>query len=428
MAFQKKDKPRPPRAKGEGSISQRKDGMWQGSIEVAPGPDGKRRRKYAYARDQRSLIAKLAELKADAADGLHLDKSTTVAQWMDYWLPTIHRPRIRPSTYRDYIHTANNIATTIGHRRLSELTPADVRRMHAVLGATRRRAAKAHVVLSRALSDAVAEGIIKRNVVDVVDEPDTVRADKGALTVTDAQKVLAHAAEHRNRMESTRWLVAFLTGIRQGEALGLTWDRVNLDAGAIDITWQLQQLSREHGCAPPCGKRNVGYCPSPRWNIPPRVEYRPLHAGMALTRPKSQAGNRWVPIIEPLRLALADLREADIGPNPHNLVFHRADGRPVNPSDDHEAWTALLRDCGVIGQKETLTMHVARHTAATVLRAAGADEQTRMEILGHNSPEVTRIYAHADQARNSTMMDALGVLAQKPPDAESAPAQDGGDA
>ncbi|SIN59296.1 Uncharacterised protein [Mycobacteroides abscessus subsp. abscessus] len=45
-----------------------------------------------------------------------------------------------------------------------------------------------------------------------------------------------------------------------------------------------------------------------------------------------------------------------------------------------------------------------------MLRAAGADEQTRMEILGHNSPEVTRIYAHADQARNSTMMDALAVL------------------
>jgi peptidoglycan/LPS O-acetylase OafA/YrhL len=36
-----------------------------------------------------------------------------------------------------------------------------------------------------------------------------------------------------------------------------------------------------------------------------------------------------------------------------------------------------------------------------VLRAAGADEQTRMTVLGHNSPEVTRIYAHADQAKNS---------------------------
>jgi hypothetical protein len=55
-------------------------------------------------------------------------------------------------------------------------------------------------------------------------------------------------------------------------------------------------------------------------------------------------------------------------------------------------------------------LHTTRHTAATLLRASGVDEQTRMEILGHNSPEVTRIYAHADQVKNSTMMDALGML------------------
>lgn len=421
MAFTKKpDKKKPPRAKGEGSIFQRADGMWVGSIEAPPGENGKRRQKRVYAKTKLSLVAKLEELKSEAADGLHLDRTTTVEKWLNYWLHHVHRSRIRPGTYRDYGHTVDNIIATIGHKKLIELESADVRRMHTSLGIGRRRAAKAHIVLSKALTDAMAEGLIKRNVAAVVDQPDVAAGEREAIPITEVQKLLAYAAENRNIMESTRWLVAFLTGTRQGETLGLTWDRVDLKNGAIDITWQLQQLKREHGCGErnadntfPCGKGNVGYCTSPKWNLPVKFEYKPLHAGLALTRPKSDAGNRWVPVIEPLRLRLAELKEADCGPNPHSLVFHRADGRPVAPSDDHAAWISLLREAGVLGDKETLTMHAARHTAATVLRGGGADEQTRMEILGHNSPEVTRIYAHADQAKNSAMMEALGVLVPK---------------
>ena len=268
MTF-KSTKKKPPRAKGEGSISQRKDGMWVGSIEVPPGEDGRRRRKYVYAKDQRSLVAKLDELKSDTADGLNLDRTVTVAKWLDYWLPTVHKERIRPSTYRDYGYTVNNICSAIGHKRLVELAPADIRRMHTLIGKGERRAQKAHVVLHRALKDAVAEGIIKRNVVDVVDAPNVRSGERTALAVADVQKVLAYAVANRNEMESTRWLFAFLTGARPGETLGLTWDRVDLEHGAIDITWQLQQLRRAHGCGKrdgdswPCGRKYGGHCTNP---------------------------------------------------------------------------------------------------------------------------------------------------------------------
>ncbi|TXH53931.1 MAG: site-specific integrase, partial [Desulfurellales bacterium] len=335
---------------------------------------------------------------------------------LDYWLPNVHKERLRPSSYRDYGYTVNNINAAIGRRKLVDLTPADIRQMHTKIGRGSRRTQKAHVILGKALKDAVAEGIIKRNVVDVVDPPEVQAGERKALPVADVQKVLAYAIKHRNQMEVTRWLFAFLTGTRPGETLGLTWDRVDLDRGAIDITWQLQQIRRAHGCGDqvgevwPCGRRFGGHCTNPRWDLPVKFEYLPLHKGLALTRPKSKAGNRWVPIIEPLRLALVELQAVDVGENPHNLVFHRASGAPVLPSEDLQAWHSLARDAGIIGPGETLPLYSTRHTAATVLRAAGADEQTRMEILGHNSPEVTRIYAHADQAKNSTMMDALGVL------------------
>lgn len=419
MAF-KVNKRKPNRARGEGSISQRKsDGIWYGSIEAAPDENGKRRRRYVYAKDYRTVVEKLEELKADTADGLKLDRTLTVAKWLDYWLPNVHKERVRPSTYKDYGHTVTNIKRAIGRTKIVELTAAAIRRMHTTIGRGERRAQKAHVVLNKALTDAVAERVIRRNPCDAVDTPDVQAGERAALTVDQVRTILTYAAEHCNRMEYTRWLCAFLTGTRQGETLGLTWDRVDLVNGAVDITSQLQYVKRIHGCGDkgekgwPCGKLHGGRCTDPRWDVPIKFEYTPLHASLALTRPKSAAGKRWVPIIAPLREALTTLRDVDQGANTHNLVFHRVDGRPVDPKDDSEAWHALLRGAGIIGPDETMPLHTTRHTTATVLRAAGADEQTRMEILGHASAEVTRVYAHADQAKNSTMMDALSVLTPK---------------
>nr|WP_068893656.1 tyrosine-type recombinase/integrase [Klebsiella pneumoniae] len=71
-------------------------------------------------------------------------------------------------------------------------------------------------------------------------------------------------------------------------------------------------------------------------------------------------------------------------------------------------WREVFRAAGLIGPSESLAPHVARHTTSTLLRSAGVDEQTRMEILGHASVDAQRIYAHADRQRH---MEAMGNLA-----------------
>ena len=104
------------------------------------------------------------------------------------------------------------------------------------------------------------------------------------------------------------------------------------------------------------------------------------------------------------------LRRHDYGQvNPHDLVWHHDDGRPVGPRDDYGNWKRALSNSGL----PDAPLHVARHTTATLLLEAGVPEQVRMQILGHTSVQVTRAYAHVDQAIAREAMRPLGRLLEQ---------------
>ncbi|WP_044109730.1 tyrosine-type recombinase/integrase [Mycobacterium canetti] len=406
------------RTKGDGSLFKRNDGQWIGRVELPPfGPDGKRRYRYVSSRSFDVAAEKLRTLRHDVAEGrIAVTGNTTVAMWLDRWLTEIHADKIRPTTRRDYQTAITlHISPVIGSKRLDNLTPQHVRQMHAAVG-KRRAAVKAHVILQRALKDAVREGMITRNVAEMVDPPRYKRARRTSLSVDVAKRIIATAYASRDESQATRWAAAFLTGARQSELLGLRWSYVDLDNGYADISWQLQQLTQVHGCGEktdagwPCGKKRPGWCPKRHWDLPPDFEHEICHRSLVWTRPKTEAGGRLVPVVAPLLAKLCELHTHQ-GINPHNLVWHYPDGRPIGPREDYKAWKQLLIDTGVIAPEgETLSMHTARHTTASLLRAAGVDEQTRMEVLGHATVDAQRIYAHPDHTRHLEAMSNLNQL------------------
>ena len=69
--------------------------------------------------------------------------------------------------------------------------------------------------------------------------------DMAALTQLQARAILKAAADRRN---AARWSVGLACGLRQGEALGLRWPYVDLDAGELRVWFQLQRLPWRHGC------------------------------------------------------------------------------------------------------------------------------------------------------------------------------------
>ncbi|MCB0883083.1 MAG: hypothetical protein KDB30_11425 [Tetrasphaera sp.] len=130
------------------------------------------------------------------------------------------------------------------------------------------------------------------------------------------------------RDDGARWVVGIFTGARQGEVLGLEWDRLTLplngDDGAADLSWQLHHLPAEH-------------------STPDDWEARHIEGRAWLTRPKTKRGARRIPLVPGVVTALLVHRQQHPG---DRLVFTR-DGHPIHADTDRAAWRALQLEAGV---------------------------------------------------------------------------------
>jgi integrase len=404
--------PKPRRHRGDGSLHQRADGMWIGSVDLGKDGSGKRRRRTVSSADYPAAVVKMRALLRARDDGaLPTERSTTTA-WLTRWLEEIVHPRVKPRTYDDYVSVVHHyLIPHLGAHRLNELAPSHVRTMHRALttgpdAVSAATAQKAHRVLAKALNDAIREGITTRNVATLVDAPKRLPTSQPALTSGQARALLLSAAE-RNDPMAARWAAALLTGARQGEIIGAEWDRLDLDRGTIDISWQLQRLTQRHGCKGTCGITRASSCPQARVDLPAGFEARPLTPGLYLTRPKSTAGVRLVPLVPLLVDVLRHHRDNLERPHgPHGLVWTQANGSPLTPDRDHRAWKAALAAAGL----PAIPLHSTRHTSATILMQSGVDSATIASILGHTNTVVTQGYLHRSVDHTRDRMLALDGL------------------
>ena len=166
--------------------------------------------------------------------------------------------------------------------------------------------------------------------------------------------------------------MALALGLRQGEALGLKWDHVDLANGTLRIRQNRQRPRYEHGCGDTCG-RKAGYCP----------ERKQTRADTGPT--KSRAGRRVIGLPDPVVVLLQVHREAQNAEraaarqlwHDEGWVFAKPDGRPLNPNTDYHEWKALLKEAGLRNAR----LHDARHTVATVLLILAVRTPTAMAIM-----------------------------------------------
>jgi integrase len=197
--------------------------------------------------------------------------------------------------------------------------------------------------------------------------------------VTEAQAVLE--AAKGGRLEA-RWVIALTLGLRQGEALGLGWEHVDLDEGVIRVRRALKRVK---------GK------------------------GLIFGPVKSKKSNRDLPIFPELlpilrahkKAQTAERLEAGTAWHDDGLVFCQVNGKPIDPSRDYQSWQALLKTAGV----KRYRLHAARHSAATFLLLEGVDTRVVMELLGHSQISVTARYQHVvDEAKKTATAKVGGRL------------------
>ena len=396
---------------GESSIYRDGTGRWHGQVSMGRKNNGRRDRRHVSGAKRADVVTRVRELerKRDAGTAGVAGKVSTVEQWLEHWLDTIAAGKVKPSTltrYRGLVR--HQIAPGVGHHRLDRLQPEHVDELYARLlagGLAPATVLQCHRVLSRALKVARQRDKVARNVCTLVDAPTVERTEVQPLTGEEARRALAAAVTARN---GARWAVALALGLRQGEALGLQWSDVDLDAGTLRVRAALQRRPWQHGCTEPerCGAHLK---PSQRASRCPHRH----GGGLVVTTPKSRAGKRTIILPPQMTEALRGHRAAQVAERlaagslweDHGLVFCQVNGRPLDPSKDHQAWRSLLAAAGVRSAK----LHDARHTAATLLLMQGVKARVVMEILGHSQIGLTLgTYSHVMPELARDAADRMG--------------------
>lgn len=370
-------------AQGSGTIRQRPDGRWEARFTVGRDPGtGKQIQRSVYGATQKEVRQKLAQAIAAIDNGTYTAPSKmTVGQWLDIWQQD-YLGSVKPFTVRSYTdQIRNHLKPALGAIRLNTLNAHTIQRFYNALSAEQGLSPKTvkniHGVLHKALQQAQALGYLRFNPSDGCTLPRVVKKEMHPLDEAQSKTFLESIKGHRYEVLFT---VTLFTGMREGEALGLTWDCVDFERGTLLIEKQLQQEKKKGG----------QYVFSPLKNDKPRL-VTPAAWVMKLLRAHRS------------RQAEARLKAGPLWEN-SGLVFTNETGR-------HLARCTVVKDfkkvVASIGCPE-VRFHDLRHSYAVAAIRSGDDIKTVQGNLGHHTAAFTLdTYGHVTREMKQASADRM---------------------
>ncbi len=392
----------PPRldVRGRKISCKKQHGSWSFTLDLGRDPVTNKRRQLrrrgfnSQAEAQAELTRTLASLDAGQ---LRDDGGLTVATWLKQWMSRKEKS-LRPTTLTDYRRHINvHIVPALGGVRLRDLRPSHVRSLldsceaggseREPLGTTSIR--RVHATLRSALNDAVHEGLLPTNPAASVRPPRVVRPKVNPWSPEELGRFLDSMAAHP--LAAYFELVA-MTGLRRGEAAGLRWSDVDLDAGVITVR---QQITHMDGECPTCDTVHKG------------VHFGPPKTASGEAR-RIDLGGHVVGVLLAHRLKQESLRtEWGKAYSDHDLVFPREDGTPMNPT----RFTAEFQKLREASGARHVRLHDLRHGRASLLMASGTDIAVVSKMLGHSSIAITAdTYSHLLEGVGRKAADAADAL------------------
>ncbi|MEU5046837.1 tyrosine-type recombinase/integrase [Streptomyces griseorubiginosus] len=359
------------RANGQGSISPRKDGRWDVAAWVLAA-SGELKHVRTTVRTEQEADRKLTELKANHNNGIPVaDKNCRLGDYLDYWLEGFVRPTQRPNTYAQKetlvrLYLKPGLGKHYLHKLSIPVTQVYFTNLRAA-GMTASYIATIRKVLSSALTRAVREELITRNVARLIELP-SEQEEKKERILWNQGEVRRFLTVIRSDRLHAAYLMLPTSGLRNGELLGLRWQDVDAEKRMIHVRQQLTGSGRQ------------------------------MHIGPLKTKKSRRSLPLIAPVLEALRGHYEEQKARGIT---SELVFTTTTGEPIDPKNFLKAFQRLCERNGL----RVVTVHDMRRTQATMLNHLGVPMRTIQHILGHSRMSTTEIYVlgNEDEGQQDAM-------------------------
>lgn len=382
-------------ANGEGCVRKRSDGRWEAVITIGE-KDGKQIRKSLYGKTKAGVLKKKTELEHQLISGSYIEKSEmSVSDWMKIWQRD-YLKGVKLSTVAQYDYQNRvNIAPIIGEIQLQKLTPMMIQRMYNQLqephqitqingiakdveGLAPKSIKNLHGVLHKALSQAVMCQVIKSNPSDACILP---RIQKKEMHFMDRNLVTKFLGECKGKLYEDIMYVTLFSGMREAEAVGLTWPCVDFEKSRIHV---VKQLKRER-----------------------QLDGSNKYVFDSLKNGKTRIVNVAPSVLEVLKKTKEKQEEYAKQPmysNPDQLVFTDEIGQRISPVSVYGCYKKRVK---AIGAPE-IRFHDLRHSYATISIQNGDDVKTVSENLGHATAAFTLdVYGHVTEEMKRKSADGM---------------------
>jgi integrase len=355
-------RPRAKRGRGEGTIEELPSGLWRARLDAGFDASGKRQRlsrTFQQVTDARQWLRE--QLSKKDREGLVSTGSDTLAEWSIEWL-TSKADTTESATSRKYRqHFHKHITPHLGTLKLRDLTATALNawaRKMADSGVSPAQRRKVMTTLSVALNDAVLAGRTGSNPLrgrGAVRRPKATTREVIAYTLDECKKLM-QACEGERYGPLFRLLLD--SGLRTGEALALTWERIDLETCKVRVTESLEEI---YGTGKPAFRTKP---------------------------PKTKAGLRTVTITRTTADALREM------PGVHEGLVFTSDTNEKNQVSSVRvisAWKRISKRAGVAYKRP----YTLRHTSASILIQSGVSIKTVSKRLGHEDISITlKFYSH----------------------------------
>ncbi len=328
-------------------------------IVMVPMPktfDGKRKRL------KRSFKTKTEAMKFLTTETTEEDPvELTVADLLDGWHSSLtHRAKtgsLAPKTLSRYGNAATHLRSNLGGSLASDVTVDDVERfllmqtdMHSGSYVALQRNA-----LDQAYRWAQRNRLLTWNPAQLSTCPAQLNYKQGTVLTAEQAQTLLHATGG-DRLHAL-WAVMLGVGLRPGEAMGLTWDCVDLnsDPSVLHVRHYLRTGKDGMFLGEPKTAQSARSLDIPTFVTEALKE----HAGSSETR----AEGVW-----------------------RDLVFATSSGTPYAHRNLRRALKRVCANAGL----PSLTLYDLRRTAGSLLVDAGVHLECVADLLGHSSVATTR--------------------------------------